>query len=58
MNEASLFNSLASGAGTGEAVHTDLKEERLGLGMIIKDIADYGFSCDYHLSASFLLLTL
>ena len=49
MYHASLLNGLASGAGAGEAMHTDLKEQRLGLGMVIKNIADYGGLGDGHI---------
>ena len=46
---ASLLNGLASGAGAGEAMHTDLKEQRLGLGMVVEDISDYGGLGDSHI---------
>lgn len=42
VNCAGICNRLASGSGTAQAVHTDLKEIRSGIHIVIENIADNG----------------
>ena len=54
VNEASVLDGLASGVRATKAMHSDLEEKLSGINVKIKNVADKGILCYYHVFNSFL----
>ena len=48
---ASLLNAFAACGGTAEAVHAHFEEELCGFNVIIENVTDQGFFCDFHFAS-------